>query len=174
MPGASTGGRTNATSLAPDSSPDAVWDRPKVRNSTPHLRSKAPETGQQRGSHLTSGGDAEPDGERSGGLVADRRHRLIKPAKRLQRAGQEGSARRRRVHTRLVRSRRAAHLDALTSGVPLNVDLDTTLTVVARDLCRLLAPKLDRYEKATRRSDATSPASTSNDGGCSSPGTPGF
>jgi hypothetical protein len=31
------------------------------------------------------------------------------------------------------------HLDALTSGVPLNVDLDTTLTVIAGNLCRLLA-----------------------------------
>ena len=41
------------------------------------------------------------------------------------------------------------HLDALTSGVPLNVDLDTTLTVVAGNLCRLLARKLDRYENAT-------------------------
>jgi transposase len=41
------------------------------------------------------------------------------------------------------------HLDALTSGVPLNVDLDTTLTVVAGNLYRLLAPKLDRYETAT-------------------------
>jgi transposase len=41
------------------------------------------------------------------------------------------------------------HLDALTSGVPLNVDLDTTLTVVAGNLYRLLALKLDRYEKAT-------------------------
>ena len=41
------------------------------------------------------------------------------------------------------------HLDALTSGVPLNVDLDTTLTVVAGNLYRLLAHKLSRYEKAT-------------------------
>jgi hypothetical protein len=49
------------------------------------------------------------------------------------------------------------HLDALTSGVPLNadldttlnVDLDTTLTVVAGNLCRLLALKLTRYENAT-------------------------
>ena len=31
------------------------------------------------------------------------------------------------------------HLDALTSAVPLNVDLDTTLTVVAGNLYRLLA-----------------------------------
>ena len=41
------------------------------------------------------------------------------------------------------------HLDALTSGVPLNVDLDTTLTVVAGQLYRLLALKLSRYERAT-------------------------
>ena len=41
------------------------------------------------------------------------------------------------------------HLDALTSGVPLNVDLDTTLTVIAGNLYRLLAQKLSRYEKAT-------------------------
>jgi hypothetical protein len=41
------------------------------------------------------------------------------------------------------------HLDALTSGVPLNVDLDTTLTVVAGNLYRMLARKLPRYETAT-------------------------
>src|SRR5271165_6801942 len=42
------------------------------------------------------------------------------------------------------------HLDALTtSGVPLNVDLDATLTVVAGNLYRLLALKLSRYERAT-------------------------
>jgi hypothetical protein len=41
------------------------------------------------------------------------------------------------------------HLDALTSGVPLNADLDTTLTVIAGNLYRLLALKLTRYENAT-------------------------
>jgi hypothetical protein len=41
------------------------------------------------------------------------------------------------------------HLDALTSSVSLNVDLDTTLTVIAGNLCRLLALKLSRYERAT-------------------------
>jgi hypothetical protein len=41
------------------------------------------------------------------------------------------------------------HLDALTSGVPLNVDLDTTLTVIAGNLYRLLALKLPRYQNAT-------------------------
>lgn len=41
------------------------------------------------------------------------------------------------------------HLDALTSAVPLNVDLDTTLTVVAGNLYRLFARDLPRYEQAT-------------------------
>jgi transposase len=40
-------------------------------------------------------------------------------------------------------------LDALTSGVSLNVDLDTTLTVTAGNLYRLLARKLPRYHNAT-------------------------
>ncbi len=37
------------------------------------------------------------------------------------------------------------HLDALSSGLPLNVDLDTTLTVIAGNLARLLP----RYQHAT-------------------------
>src|SRR5207247_6270514 len=41
------------------------------------------------------------------------------------------------------------HLDALSSGLPLNVDLDTTLTVVAGNLYRLLARQLPRYQTAT-------------------------
>ncbi len=41
------------------------------------------------------------------------------------------------------------HLDALTSGVHLNVDLDTTLTVIAGNLYRLLARRVPRYDTAT-------------------------
>ena len=41
------------------------------------------------------------------------------------------------------------HLDALSSGLPLNVDLDTTLTVIAGNLYRLLARQLPRYQHAT-------------------------
>ena len=41
------------------------------------------------------------------------------------------------------------HLDALSSGVPLNVDLDTTLTVLAGNLYRLFARNLTRYHTAT-------------------------
>jgi len=41
------------------------------------------------------------------------------------------------------------HLNALSSGIPLNVDLDTTLTVIAGNLYRLLARRLPRYEHTT-------------------------
>ena len=41
------------------------------------------------------------------------------------------------------------HLDTLTSGLPLNVDLDTTLTVLAGNRYRLLADQLPRYQHAT-------------------------
>jgi transposase len=41
------------------------------------------------------------------------------------------------------------HLNALSSGLPLNVDLDTTLTVLAGNCYRLLARELPRYELAT-------------------------
>jgi hypothetical protein len=40
-------------------------------------------------------------------------------------------------------------LNALSSSVPLNVDLDTTLTVVAGNLYRLFARRLPRYSRAT-------------------------
>jgi hypothetical protein len=40
-------------------------------------------------------------------------------------------------------------LNALSSSVPLNVDLDTTLTVVAGNLYRLFARGLPRYSRAT-------------------------
>ncbi len=41
------------------------------------------------------------------------------------------------------------HLDALCSGLALNVDVDTTLTVIAGNLYRLLARSLKRYEHMT-------------------------
>ena len=40
-------------------------------------------------------------------------------------------------------------LNALSSSVSLNVDLDTTLTVVAGNLYRLFARNLPRYSRAT-------------------------
>ena len=41
------------------------------------------------------------------------------------------------------------HLNALRSGLPLGVDIDTTATVLAGNCYRLLAKKLPRYELAT-------------------------
>jgi len=40
-------------------------------------------------------------------------------------------------------------VDARTSGVALNVDVDTTLTVIAGSIYRLLARSLNCYEHAT-------------------------
>ncbi len=40
------------------------------------------------------------------------------------------------------------HLDALSSGLALNVDLDTTLTVAAANTYRIFARQLPRYERA--------------------------
>jgi hypothetical protein len=61
------------------------------------------------------------------------------------------------------------HLNALSSGLPLNVDIDATLTVIAGNLYRLLARKLPRYERATPDKlwrhflDATGTVHTTND-----------
>jgi hypothetical protein len=61
------------------------------------------------------------------------------------------------------------HLDALSSGLPLNVDLDATLTVIAGNLYRLLARQLPRYQHATPDRlwrhflDATGTLHTTND-----------
>jgi transposase len=41
------------------------------------------------------------------------------------------------------------HLNALSSGVPLNVDLDTTLTVLAGSIYRMFARSLTRYHNTT-------------------------
>ena len=42
------------------------------------------------------------------------------------------------------------HLDGLISAIPLNADLDTTLTVMAGNLYRLSPHDLPGYENATR------------------------
>ena len=41
------------------------------------------------------------------------------------------------------------HLDALSSGLALNVDLDATLTVIAGSIFRLFGRSLKRYEHTT-------------------------
>ncbi len=49
----------------------------------------------------------------------------------------------------LIENELDAYISGFSSSVSLNVDLDTTLTVVAGNLYRLLARKLPRYETAT-------------------------
>jgi hypothetical protein len=53
------------------------------------------------------------------------------------------------VENELAASIGRFHLDALTAAVPLNVDLDTIVTVVAGNLYRLFARQLPRYQHAT-------------------------
>lgn len=74
------------------------------------------------------------------------------------------------IENRLAADIKGFHLDALSSGLALNVDLDTTLTVVAGNLYRLLARTLHRYENATPDRlyrhfiDATGTLTVSEDG----------
>lgn len=58
-------------------------------------------------------------------------------------------AKRMRIEQRLAESIRSFHLDALSSAVALNVDLDTTLTVWAAATYDALRRKLPGYEGAT-------------------------
>ncbi len=58
-------------------------------------------------------------------------------------------AKRMRIEQRLAESIRSFHLDALSSAVALNVDLDTTLTVWAAAAYDALRRQLPGYESAT-------------------------
>ena len=74
------------------------------------------------------------------------------------------------------------HLDALSSGLPLNVDLDTTLTVIAVNLYRLLArhspatntppPTASRVTASTAPAPSTSTTTRSRSNHASAPTTP--
>jgi hypothetical protein len=53
------------------------------------------------------------------------------------------------VEQRLAESIRSFHLDALSSAVPLNVDLDVVLSVLAGAVCASLRRRLTGYQAAT-------------------------
>lgn len=61
----------------------------------------------------------------------------------------ERYARRMTIEQRLVESIRSFHLDALASAVPLNVDLDVVLSVLAGAVCASLRRRLPGYATAT-------------------------
>lgn len=61
----------------------------------------------------------------------------------------ERYARRMTIEQRLAEAIRAFHLDALSSSVPLNVDLDVVLTILAGAICSALARRLPGYTNAT-------------------------
>ncbi len=61
----------------------------------------------------------------------------------------ERYARRMTIEQRLAESIRSFHLDALASAVPLNVDLDVVLSVLAGAVCASLRRRLPGYAAAT-------------------------
>ena len=61
----------------------------------------------------------------------------------------ERYARRMTIEQRLAEAIRSFHLDALSSAVPLNVDLDVTLSVLAATICAALRRRLPGYHTAT-------------------------
>jgi hypothetical protein len=61
----------------------------------------------------------------------------------------ERYARRMTIEQRLAEAIRAFHLDSLSSAVPLNVDLDVVLSVLAATICAALRQRLPGYQTAT-------------------------
>ena len=61
----------------------------------------------------------------------------------------ERHARRMTIEQRLAEQVRAFHLDSLSSAVPLNVDLDVVLSVLASAICAALRRRLPGYHTAT-------------------------
>lgn len=61
----------------------------------------------------------------------------------------EHYAQRMNIEQRLAESIRSFHLDALSSAVPLNVDLDVVLTVLAHTVCQALRRRIPGYATAT-------------------------
>ncbi len=61
----------------------------------------------------------------------------------------ERYARRMTIEQRLAEAIRAFHLDSLSSSVPLNVDLDVALSVLASAICAALRRRLPGYHTAT-------------------------
>ncbi len=61
----------------------------------------------------------------------------------------ERYARRMTIEQRLAQAIRSFHLDALSSSVPLNVDLDVVLSVLAQSVCAALARRLPGYTNTT-------------------------
>jgi hypothetical protein len=61
----------------------------------------------------------------------------------------ERYARRMTIEQRLAEAIRSFHLDSLSSAVPLNVDLDVALSVLASTICGALRQRLPGYHTAT-------------------------
>ena len=69
----------------------------------------------------------------------------------------ERYARRMTIEQRLAEAIRSFHLDSLSSSVPLNVDLDVVLSVLASTICSALRQRLPGYHTATPDTPRTAP-----------------
>jgi hypothetical protein len=80
-----------------------------------------------------------------------RRHRILHPAANLLPGRQVIStyARRMNIEQRLAEAIQSFSLDALAGAVPLNVDLDVVLSVLAHTICTALRRRLPGYHTAT-------------------------
>jgi hypothetical protein len=67
----------------------------------------------------------------------------------------ERYARRMTIEQRLAEAIRSFHLDALSSAVPLNVDLDVALSVLAGAVCAVLRRGYHRSLPVVRKYNAT-------------------
>jgi hypothetical protein len=80
----------------------------------------------------------------------------------------ERYARRMNIEQRLAESIQSFHTDALAGSVPLNVDLDVALTVLAGAVCAALRRRLTGYHQATpdtlQRRFLSTPGTIENDG----------
>ena len=61
----------------------------------------------------------------------------------------ERYARRMTIEQRLAEAIRSFHLDSLSSSIPLNIDLDVVLSVLAGAICSALRQRLPGYHTAT-------------------------
>lgn len=80
----------------------------------------------------------------------------------------ERYARRMNIEQRLAESIQSFHTDALAGSVPLNIDLDVALTVLAGAVCAALRRRLTGYHQATpdtlQRRFLSTPGTIENDG----------
>jgi transposase len=128
--------------LAPDAWRTVQLDRPGAKRTTPKVYEQPAVTlsrypGTLRQLAVTGLGHDQPT------IIITNNHTMT------TKAVIERYAHRMGIEQRLAESIRSFHTDALSSAVPLNVDLDVALSVVASAVCASLRRRLAGYATAT-------------------------